>query len=120
MTLYRMLRLSFTSSFAAAALYNAFMQPTCQNIAIRYSCKSFLPEGARSRWRASMTCTVCPQGKSTLANRLLGRERVLTGPEPGLTRDAVRDEFRWEGHHIVLVDTAGWAPLSNLPTEDPG
>lgn len=33
---------------------------------------------------------VVPQGKSTLSNRLLGRERSLTGPEPGLTRDVVQ------------------------------
>lgn len=60
------------------------------------------------------------QGKSTLANRLLGRERSLTGPEPGLTRDAVRDEFAWEGHRVILVDTAGWAKLDSLPSENPG
>lgn len=60
------------------------------------------------------------QGKSTLANRLLGRERSLTGPEPGLTRDAVTDAFRWEGCDVTLVDTAGWARLDALPSEGAG
>jgi GTP-binding protein len=46
-------------------------------------------------------------GKSTLVNRLLGLERVLTGPEPGLTRDSVRIAWEWEGRRIELVDTAG-------------
>ena len=46
-------------------------------------------------------------GKSTLVNRLLGDERVLTGPEPGLTRDSVRIAWAWEGRRIELVDTAG-------------
>ncbi len=46
-------------------------------------------------------------GKSTLANALLGRERMLTGPEAGLTRDAVHIGWEWEGRKIRLVDTAG-------------
>ena len=46
-------------------------------------------------------------GKSTLVNRLLGEERVLTGPEPGVTRDAVRVSWRWRDRDISLIDTAG-------------
>ncbi|MCB1991011.1 MAG: 50S ribosome-binding GTPase, partial [Geminicoccaceae bacterium] len=46
-------------------------------------------------------------GKSSLVNRLLGDERQLTGPEPGLTRDAVMIDWQWRGRHIRLVDTAG-------------
>jgi len=46
-------------------------------------------------------------GKSTLVNRLLGDERMLTGPEPGLTRDAIASDWDYEGHRIRLVDTAG-------------
>jgi len=46
-------------------------------------------------------------GKSSLINRLLADERLLTGPEPGLTRDAVRIGWRWRGRAIELVDTAG-------------
>ena len=50
-------------------------------------------------------------GKSTLANALLGQDRSLTGPEPGLTRDAVRASFDWHGRRVELIDTAGWAPF---------
>lgn len=46
-------------------------------------------------------------GKSTLVNRLLDEERVLTGPEPGVTRDAVRVSWRWRGRDVSLIDTAG-------------
>jgi GTP-binding protein len=46
-------------------------------------------------------------GKSSLVNRLLAEERLLTGPEPGLTRDAVRVTWVWEGRPVELVDTAG-------------
>jgi GTP-binding protein len=46
-------------------------------------------------------------GKSTLVNRLLGEDRLLTGPEPGITRDAIALEWRWHGRAIRLVDTAG-------------
>ena len=46
-------------------------------------------------------------GKSTLVNRLLGEERLLTGPEAGITRDAIEISFNFEGRELVLVDTAG-------------
>jgi GTP-binding protein len=46
-------------------------------------------------------------GKSTLVNRLLGDERVLTGPEPGVTRDAIAVEWVWQGRRVRLIDTAG-------------
>ena len=46
-------------------------------------------------------------GKSTLVNTLLGEERMITGPEPGLTRDAVTLEFADAEGPVRLVDTAG-------------
>ena len=46
-------------------------------------------------------------GKSTLVNHLLGEDRVLTGPEPGITRDAIAIAWQWAGRPIRLIDTAG-------------
>jgi GTP-binding protein len=46
-------------------------------------------------------------GKSTLVNRLIGEDRLLTGPEAGITRDAVSVDWIWQGRRIRLVDTAG-------------
>ena len=46
-------------------------------------------------------------GKSTLVNALLNDERMLTGPEAGVTRDAITSEWEWKGRKINLVDTAG-------------
>lgn len=46
-------------------------------------------------------------GKSTLVNRLLGEDRVLTGPEPGMTRDAIPVDWEFKGRPVRLVDTAG-------------
>lgn len=46
-------------------------------------------------------------GKSTLVNALLGDERMLTGPEAGVTRDAVSNKWEYRGRKITLVDTAG-------------
>jgi len=46
-------------------------------------------------------------GKSTLINRLLGEERLLTGPEAGITRDAIAVELAWKGRAFRLYDTAG-------------
>src|SRR5215469_8824267 len=46
-------------------------------------------------------------GKSTLANRLIGEERLLTGPEAGITRDAIAIDWHWHDRPLRLVDTAG-------------
>ncbi len=46
-------------------------------------------------------------GKSTLINRILGEERLLTGPEAGITRDSIGLEFTWRGREFKLFDTAG-------------
>ncbi len=46
-------------------------------------------------------------GKSTLVNRLLGEERQITGPEPGLTRDAIGVAWQWRDQAVRLIDTAG-------------
>lgn len=46
-------------------------------------------------------------GKSTLMNALLGEERSLTGPEAGITRDAIAVDWLWQDKKVRLVDTAG-------------
>ena len=46
-------------------------------------------------------------GKSTLVNALLGEERMITGPEAGITRDAIAIDWQWQDQPIQLFDTAG-------------
>ncbi len=46
-------------------------------------------------------------GKSTLINRLLGEERLLVGPEAGITRDSIGIDFEWRDREMKLFDTAG-------------
>ena len=46
-------------------------------------------------------------GKSTLVNRMLGEERMITGPEAGITRDSISLDWEWQGRPVRLVDTAG-------------
>jgi GTPase len=53
-------------------------------------------------------------GKSTLVNTLLGEERMITGPEPGLTRDSVASDFTWHGKVVKLFDTAGMRRKSRI------
>ncbi len=64
-------------------------------------------------------------GKSTLVNRLVGEDRVLTGPEAGITRDAIAVQWCYRGKEIQLVDTAGLrkrakvaAKLEKMSVED--
>lgn len=53
-------------------------------------------------------------GKSTLVNRLLGEERLLTGPEAGITRDTIAVPLVWEGHNFLFHDTAGMRRKSRI------
>jgi GTP-binding protein len=53
-------------------------------------------------------------GKSTLINRLLGEDRLLTGPEPGITRDSISVEFRRGSQRFELHDTAGLRRKSRI------
>lgn len=53
-------------------------------------------------------------GKSTLVNKILGEDRVLTGPEAGITRDSIAVDFEFDGRLIKLVDTAGMRRKSNV------
>ncbi|MBH66907.1 MAG: ribosome biogenesis GTPase Der [Rhodospirillaceae bacterium] len=53
-------------------------------------------------------------GKSTLVNTLTGKNRVLTGPEAGITRDSIEVEWEWEGQPLLLYDTAGLRRKSRI------
>jgi GTPase len=53
-------------------------------------------------------------GKSTLINRLLGEERLVTGPEAGITRDAIAVDLDWQGHRFRIHDTAGLRRRSRI------
>jgi GTP-binding protein len=53
-------------------------------------------------------------GKSTLINRLIGEERLLTGPEAGITRDAIAVEHEWQGRRFRIYDTAGLRRRSRI------
>lgn len=53
-------------------------------------------------------------GKSSLLNQLVGTERSLTGPEAGITRDAVLAELRFDGRDVLLHDTAGLRKKANV------
>jgi len=53
-------------------------------------------------------------GKSTLINALVGEERLLTGPEAGITRDSISVDWEWRGRRIRLFDTAGMRRKSRV------
>lgn len=53
-------------------------------------------------------------GKSTLVNRLIGEDRLLTGPEAGITRDAIDVMWEWRGRPLQLTDTAGLRRKSRI------
>jgi GTP-binding protein len=53
-------------------------------------------------------------GKSTLVNKMLGEQRLITGPEAGITRDSISVEWEWNGQAVRLIDTAGLRKRSKV------
>ncbi len=53
-------------------------------------------------------------GKSTLVNRMLGEDRMITGPEAGITRDSITIDWEWQGRQVRLIDTAGLRKKSKV------
>ncbi len=53
-------------------------------------------------------------GKSTLINKILGEDRLITGPEAGITRDSIAIDWEWEGRAVRLIDTAGMRKRANV------
>ena len=53
-------------------------------------------------------------GKSTLVNSILGKERLLTGPEAGITRDSISVDFSWKTKLVTIFDTAGMRKKSKI------
>ena len=53
-------------------------------------------------------------GKSTLINRILDEDRLLTGPEPGITRDSIGLDAEWKGRKLRIFDTAGLRRKSRI------
>lgn len=65
-------------------------------------------DGTRDNSKIQLAIVGRPNaGKSTLLNQLLGENRVMTGPQAGLTRDSIAVDWSYEGRPIRLVDTAG-------------
>ncbi len=70
------------------------------------------PEAQTQRWDPTRYLNVAVigrpnAGKSTLINHMVGEDRLLTGPEAGITRDSILVPWEWQGRTINLVDTAG-------------
>jgi GTPase len=53
-------------------------------------------------------------GKSTLVNKMLGEDRMITGPEAGITRDSITIDWMWQGKEVRLIDTAGLRKKSKV------
>ncbi|WP_102785346.1 ribosome biogenesis GTPase Der [Thalassospira sp. GB04J01] len=67
-----------------------------------------IDEGPRDNSKIQLAIVGRPNaGKSTLLNQLLGENRVMTGPQAGLTRDSIAVDWSYEGRPFRLVDTAG-------------
>ncbi len=76
----------------------------------RYEDDVMLPEVVQQHSERPLSLAIVGRpnvGKSTLVNQLLGEKRMLTGPEAGITRDAISNKWAWKDRTIKLIDTAG-------------
>ncbi|OUS18420.1 ribosome biogenesis GTPase Der [Rhodospirillales bacterium 47_12_T64] len=72
-------------------------------------------EGEKERGPLQLAIVGRPNvGKSTLINKLIDEDRLLTGPESGITRDAIAVEWEYKGRPLKLVDTAGLRRRSKI------
>lgn len=90
----------------------AALEPYSQRFAERAAAESFdssLESDEMAEHRPMQIAVVGRPnaGKSTLVNRILGDERLLTGPEAGITRDSIGLVTKWEGRDFKVFDTAG-------------
>ena len=96
-----------------AELYEALRAALPERIAERKDEQD--PDAAPERGPSRIAIVGRPNtGKSTLINRLLGEERLLTGPEAGITRDAIAVELDWRGQQFRVHDTAGLRRRSRI------
>ncbi|KAL2932641.1 GTPase Der [Bienertia sinuspersici] len=103
--------ISAETGLGMADLYDA-LKPFLEKHMLQDSCS---PESQESKLPLQLAIVGRPNvGKSTLLNTLLQEERVLVGPEAGLTRDSIRAQFQYDGR---TVDTAGW--LERLKEKGP-
>lgn len=78
---------------------------------------AMLPDRAETEDEAAVQVAIIGRpnvGKSSLLNRLLGRERMVVADEPGTTRDAVDTPVEHEGRRVVFIDTAGLRKRSKV------
>jgi len=98
-----------------ADLYDA-LQSVCDGLQSSEEADDREPDGETRPARPIRVAVVGRPnaGKSTLVNRLLGEERLLTGPEAGITRDTISVPLTWQGHHFLFHDTAGMRRKSRI------
>ncbi len=99
-------RLGFGEPLAISAEHGGGMAELCEAL------MEVLPQEEAQKEEAPSPLRVTIMGrpnagKSTLINRLLGEDRLLTGPEAGITRDTVMLPFTFDGRELLLADTAG-------------
>lgn len=102
--------LGFGSPIPISAEHNEGLANLFERLLPHLQQTSSRPESSRDSSATSINLAIVGRpnvGKSTLVNRLIGRDRVLVGAEAGTTRDAVSIEWRYGDAHVRLFDTAG-------------
>ncbi|XP_060199237.1 uncharacterized protein LOC132627701 [Lycium barbarum] len=120
--------LSAETGFGMAELHETLRPLLEEYVLQNNSCDDEIQENDENDSSEDMECKLPLQlaivgrpnvGKSTLLNTILQEDRVLVGPEAGLTRDSIRAEFEYEGRTVYLVDTAGWLERTKQQEKGP-
>ncbi|WP_407051758.1 ribosome biogenesis GTPase Der [Methyloraptor flagellatus] len=94
-----------------ASLYEA-LEPYCTEPEVDVDLGEEVADGDEGEIDTSKPLRICivgrpNAGKSTMINRIIGEDRLLTGPEAGITRDSISVDWDWHGRPVKLFDTAG-------------
>ena len=106
--IYDCLKLGFGEPIIFSAEHSIGFNNLKDRIAQNIKSNNYLLENTKTNSALRLAIVGKPNsGKSTLINTLLGNKSLLTGSQPGVTRDSVMVDFSWKEQKFILIDTAG-------------
>ena len=105
---YEFIKLGFGEPIVFSAEHSIGFENLKENILDKLNSRSYKDIDSNNKLSIRLAIVGKPNsGKSTLINTLLGKNLLLTGNEPGITRDSIMIDFSWKDQNFELIDTAG-------------
>ncbi|MDR1560953.1 MAG: ribosome biogenesis GTPase Der [Holosporaceae bacterium] len=106
--------LGFGNGFFISAEHNLGIEEIVSEL-MKYDLENVLQESKNAKNQVKIAIVGCPNvGKSTLINAIIGKNRLVTGEEAGITRDSIFINWEFKKRPILLIDTAGQRRRSKI------